>query len=103
MSIADLLPVTVRFDTASAGLSARACQDQTDGWDAAGQTIHLDLRRGETAAGARAWAALAEPARGLELCTYNMPPDDVLLLAATETTTADDIHALVAALSRRTA
>ncbi|MCX7373786.1 MAG: leucyl aminopeptidase family protein [Alphaproteobacteria bacterium] len=82
MSIAELLPVTVRFDTASAGLSARACQDQTDGWDAEGQTIHLDLRRGETAAGARAWAALAEPARGLELCTYNMPPDDVLLLAA---------------------
>ena len=82
MSIADLLPLTIRFDTASAGLSARACQTLHDGWDADGQTIQLDLRHGEMAAAARAWAALAEPTRGLEFCTRNMAPDDVLLLAA---------------------
>lgn len=82
MSIAELLPVTQRFDTASVSLSARACRTLRDGWDADGQTIHLDLRQGGNAAGARAWAALAEPAHGLELCALNMPPADVLQLAA---------------------
>lgn len=82
MSTDALLPVAIRFDTVSAGLPARGCQTLRDGWDAAGQTIALDLRHGESAAGARAWAALAEPARGLELLTQNMPPEDVLRLAS---------------------
>ncbi len=77
---AALLPLAVRFDPVGGALAARAGAALRDGFDARGKTIRLDLAAGPQAAGAAAWAALAEGTRNLEIEAGDAPA--ALALAA---------------------
>lgn len=72
----------MRFAAVTEHFSARAAIGLENGFDAQGQTIALDPSLGDEAEGARAWAALAEPSRGLEIDAREWPADAAVAIAA---------------------
>ena len=78
-----MLPVAVRFRAAPGDVPNRAGAELRDGFDAQGQTIRLDLIQGPEAAGALAWAALAEGRHALEIDARGLADPVALAAGAT--------------------
>jgi leucyl aminopeptidase len=76
------LPVAVRFAAVTEHFSARAGAGMRDGFDTEGQTVALDPALEDEAMGARAWAKLAEPSRGLEIDARDVPDIAAARIAA---------------------